>query len=297
MTRALLPACLLAALAGCAWRGHPQAAAAPHYLVGTPYQAGGVWRYPREQFDLDQTGLASRTTRIKGLTADGERADPAAMAAAHPTLQLPAVVQVTNLDNGLQVLVRVNDRGPAQPGRVIALTPRAIQLLGGGSAAALRVRVTVLPAESLRLAAELGGAEAPHLVLAVVPAGEVRQEPLPAPGAAPHAGLPAAAPVSARAAAPEPPPVPLRLPETVTQVPPRPGTLYVEVARFARLEYANLLQMRIRSLGAEVATDYDAPRDRPYRVRIGPLPDVASADAVLARTIASGMTDARIVAE
>ena len=39
------------------------------------------------------------------------------MAAAHPTLQLPAIARVTDLDTGLQVLVRVNDRGPAERGR------------------------------------------------------------------------------------------------------------------------------------------------------------------------------------
>ncbi len=144
----------------------------PHYVLGAPYQAGGVWRYPRERFDDDETGLAS-VTDARGLTADGEAADPQAMAAAHPTLQLPAIVQVTNLDTGYQVLVRVNDRGPVNPGRIIALTPRVMTLLQAQGQAAVRVRVSELPAESARLSLDLGSA--PVLALAAVPAGTVAQ--------------------------------------------------------------------------------------------------------------------------
>ena len=60
---------------------------------------------------------------------------------------------------GDQVLVRVNDRGPALRGRVIALTPRAIALLGGGNASVLRVRVQVQETESRQLVAALAGAD------------------------------------------------------------------------------------------------------------------------------------------
>ena len=54
---------------------------------------------------------------------------------------------------------------------------------------------------------------------------------------------------------------------------------------------------RLSSLGAQTSTSYDAPRDRAYRVRIGPLGSVAAADAMLDRTIRAGVNDARIVAE
>ena len=189
--RALL---LAAVLAGCVRPPAESAAVvAPHYVVGAPYQAGGIWRYPREQFDYDETGLAAIATRLAGLTADGEAADGSAMAAAHPTLQLPAIVQVTNLDTGYQVLVRVNDRGPANPGRLIALTPRAMALLGAAGQAALRVRVAVLPPESEALALDLGGNAAPVLALAVVPAAEVTQKSL-----APPSGIAAAPPRATR---------------------------------------------------------------------------------------------------
>ncbi|MFC7551974.1 septal ring lytic transglycosylase RlpA family protein [Pseudoroseomonas wenyumeiae] len=85
---------------------------------------GGVWSYPREDFALRETGLATviPDPRPGRATADGEIYDPALLTAAHRTLQLPAILVVTNLENGLSLRVRVNDRGPAQSGRVVALS-------------------------------------------------------------------------------------------------------------------------------------------------------------------------------
>lgn len=56
------------------------------------------------------------------LTANGEIYDMYQMSAAHKTLPLPSFVRVTNLKNGKQVVVRVNDRGPFHSGRVIDLS-------------------------------------------------------------------------------------------------------------------------------------------------------------------------------
>lgn len=288
------------ALSGCIPAGSPpEAGAGVHYVVGQPYQAGGVWRYPRERFDYDATGLATTDRRTAGVTADGEAVDPHALAAAHPTLQLPAIARVTSLESGYQVLVRINDRGPADPGRLIALSPRAMALLRAADPAALRVRVEVLPAESLQLAASLGGAEAPRLALAVVPVGEVARESLPPPpGTVQAAPRPLAGPApAAKALGETAPAVPLHLPETVTRTAPRPTSLYVEIAQFGHGDAADLLQRRLAPLGAVLAVDYAAPADRAYRVRIGPLGGVSDADATLARVIAAGATDAHIVAE
>jgi len=55
-------------------------------------------------------------------TSNGEPYDMYAMTAAHKTLPLPAYVQVTNLKNGRNVVVRVNDRGPFKDGRIIDLS-------------------------------------------------------------------------------------------------------------------------------------------------------------------------------
>src|SRR4029077_19560470 len=63
-------------------------------------------------------------------TATGETYDMYAMTAAHPTLPLPSYAKVTNVATGRSVVVRVNDRGPFHPGRVIDLSYAAAYRLG-----------------------------------------------------------------------------------------------------------------------------------------------------------------------
>jgi rare lipoprotein A len=62
-------------------------------------------------------------------TASGEDFDMYDMTAAHPTLPLGSYVRVTNLRNGRAVVVKVNDRGPIVPGRIIDLSYGAAQVL------------------------------------------------------------------------------------------------------------------------------------------------------------------------
>ena len=63
-------------------------------------------------------------------TANGEPYDQDAMTAAHKTLPMPSYVEVTNLENGRQVVLRINDRGPFVGNRIIDLSRRSAQLLG-----------------------------------------------------------------------------------------------------------------------------------------------------------------------
>src|SRR5436190_11025173 len=63
-------------------------------------------------------------------TSTGEPYDMYAMTAAHPTLALPSYARVTNLANGRSVVVRVNDRGPFHPGRIIDLSYAAAHRIG-----------------------------------------------------------------------------------------------------------------------------------------------------------------------
>ncbi|MDR0219645.1 MAG: endolytic peptidoglycan transglycosylase RlpA [Enterobacteriaceae bacterium] len=71
-----------------------------------------------------QTGYASQSGEgMTGrLTAIGERANPYALTASHPTLPIPSYVRVTNLSNGRMMVVRVNDRGPYKPGKIVELS-------------------------------------------------------------------------------------------------------------------------------------------------------------------------------
>ena len=65
------------------------------------------------------------------------------MTAAHRSLPFGTIVRVTNSQNDRSVVVRINDRGPFTPGRVIDLTPAAARALGFSGLA--RVRLSVVP--------------------------------------------------------------------------------------------------------------------------------------------------------
>ena len=65
-----------------------------------------------------------------GRTANGERALPGRLTAAHRTLPFGTLVKVTHKTSGKSDVVRINDRGPFKKGRVIDLTPAAARVLG-----------------------------------------------------------------------------------------------------------------------------------------------------------------------
>ena len=77
-----------------------------------------------------ETGIASVYGYDGQKTANGERANPQGLTAAHKTLPFGTMVTVVNKKNGRQVTVRINDRGPFIRGRIIDLTPAAASQLG-----------------------------------------------------------------------------------------------------------------------------------------------------------------------
>jgi rare lipoprotein A len=77
-------------------------------------------------------------------TASGERYDMNALTCAHPTLPFGTRLRVVNLDNDREVEVRVNDRGPVAPGRIIDLSYAAARALGAVGAGLVPVRLTIL---------------------------------------------------------------------------------------------------------------------------------------------------------
>ncbi len=211
---------------------------------------------------------------------------------------MPSVVRVTNLETGLELEVRVNDRGPANPGRLVELSRRAAELLGVRPGGTAQVRVAVVAEASRALAAGLPNPEAPRIEVATAPVGNVMREDLAPPAGAtqasrvrearplPTAGRPAeVGPASAAA--------PARLPERVSRVAPQPGRLYVEAASFSTRALADRQAARI---GGRV--DAIGPRGREsYRVRIGPLQNVTEADRALEATLRAGVSEARIVVD
>ena len=117
----------------------------PDHRGGTwkPYQVNGQWYYPADEPDYDQIGIASwYGDAFNGKpTADGEIFDTQAYTAAHKTLPLPSIVEVTNLDNGRSMQLRLNDRGPFVGDRLIDLSKGAADKLGILRPGLARVRV------------------------------------------------------------------------------------------------------------------------------------------------------------
>jgi peptidoglycan lytic transglycosylase len=77
-------------------------------------------------------------------TANGEKMNAGALAAAHRTLPFGTMVKVDNLANGRSVVVRINDRGPYIGGRVIDLTRGAAERIGMIHSGTAKVRITVI---------------------------------------------------------------------------------------------------------------------------------------------------------
>jgi rare lipoprotein A len=110
----------------------PAGGPSPHFKIGQPYRINGTWYYPEFVTEYEAVGVASwyGHSYHGRLTANGEVYDMYALTAAHPTLQLPSVVEVVNLENGRSLVLRVNDRGPFVDDRLIDLSLAAARALG-----------------------------------------------------------------------------------------------------------------------------------------------------------------------
>ncbi|MDV6329379.1 septal ring lytic transglycosylase RlpA family protein [Asticcacaulis sp. 201] len=133
----------------------PHVAKDPHYNSGTsrPYTVRGKTYYPRvPDTGHSETGVASwyAGESPNRTTANGEVFVPDGISAAHKTFPLPSIAEVTNLDTGKTIRVRVNDRGPFVDDRVMDLSRGAAKALGVYASGTAHVRITWLgPADPM----------------------------------------------------------------------------------------------------------------------------------------------------
>jgi rare lipoprotein A len=267
-------------LAACATPSKPPASASlpvpakpgvPGVKIGKPYQVFGVTYYPADDRGYDQVGIASwyGPTFHEKATANGEIYDQDDVTAAHKTLPMPSWVEVTNLDNGRTLVVRINDRGPFVDGRIIDLSRRSAQLLGVDRPGLARVRVKRVFPEG-DWARETPAK--PVLVAAL---------PVVAPAA------PAAEPVVTAAAAPSP--VLVDLPGPVGAA--AAAARFIQVAALSDEGRARALASVLGDFGPAGA--YAAPNGL-WRVRIGPL-DAERAASLVEDVRAAGYPQARVL--
>ncbi len=139
-------------LAGCA--SGPRTPVKGVFKSSRPYTVRGGYYEPQQYYEYDESGLASwYGPGFHGRPkATGVRFDQWGISAAHRTLPLPTVVKVTNLENGRQLKLIVDDRGPyTYKGRIIDLSVGAAKALGTYSKGIARVRVQSVVDESMAL--------------------------------------------------------------------------------------------------------------------------------------------------
>lgn len=110
--------------------------------TGEPYTIAGQKFEPRDDNTFDETGYASISDEADGAqTSNGEYYRSGAVSASHRILPVPSYVEITHLETGKTILVRINDRGPMALNRVSEVSPGAARLLGLSGSGSFPVRV------------------------------------------------------------------------------------------------------------------------------------------------------------
>lgn len=231
-------------------------------------------------------------------TANGEIFDQAALTAAHPSLPLPSVVQVTNAATGRDVIVRVNDRGPFEDGASFQVSRQVARALGfeGAGQAQLTFRL-VGQAASEAPKPRSDVKQAPVPVLASLTLVQTPQDELLGGDELAGGASWSPAPAKPRKAVDWPePPADWGVSSVPTKVSASPaGKHFVQLASFSDIGNAETLYRGLQAdLPVEIVparvngTDY-------FRVRVGPLASRESAQQLRDRLNAEGKGDGRVV--
>jgi rare lipoprotein A len=280
--------------------------------IGAPYQVGNVNYVPADVTAYDEVGYASwYGAELQGRnTANGEVFLSQSITGAHKTLPMPSYVEVTSLDTGRTILVRVNDRGPFANDRLIDLSEGAAKQLGMNAQGIAGVRVRKVNPPEQERAMLRSGQSAPSRLDTPESLLKVLREKLgkqPRPTSVAVAPRPVTAPPATR---PTPPPSPqqsgdgrfVREGASTPRVTPRPAAspspapaaaagYVVQVAAFSSRARADELA---RKIGARVAASGDG---RLFRVRYGPFASETDGQRALADARKRGYPQARLFRE
>ena len=269
--------------------------------IGSPFTVVGTTYTPADTMSYDEVGYAGFYGQELGgrPTANGETFIPGGISIAHKTLPMPSYVEVTALDTGRTILVRVNDRGPFANDRLIDLSEGAARQLGISEqgVAGVRVRKVNPPEqeravlrEGLRVAERI---ETPESLLKVL-RDKLAKQPKPAAVVGNRAAMQSAPTPHASgegrfiregAGAPAWATQPSGVSKPVAAA---AGGYVVQVAAFSARSRADQLA---RKLGATVVATANG---KLFRVRLGPYASEAEADRGLATAKARGYPQARL---
>lgn len=268
-------------------------------VVGEPYRVAGIAYTPEDVLNYDQVGFIA--------------ADPAgggAASGAHHTLPLPSYVEVTSLETGRTILVRVERRGPMDSNALLALSDGAMSQLGATPNTPVRVR-RVNPPEDQRALLRAGAPADPRIdtPMSLV---EILKRKLPGPGASGLAIVNVSPEVAATPTSPQPVMVaieanrPIRATGSAPALPPLDGAATIDTsptqpsepvptANGAFVVQAAAFSTAERARDAASALDGKVSQSGAYwRVRTGPFATRKEAEASLAKVRSAGYRDARI---
>lgn len=239
------------------------------YKVGKPYQVAGIWYVPKEEPNYDATGVASwygQDFHAKA-TANGEVFDMNAVSAAHTTLPMPSMVEVTNLENGRKIMVRVNDRGPFVGGRLIDLSYEAARQLGYERKGLANVRVRYVGPAPMGVGDGMRYASASSSPTAAAPIAV------------------AAAPIAAR---PLPPPSPVSSQALAPVAAPRPTQYASSQYAAAPANYAPTARPDYRAPATSYPPSYSVASSSTYRVQAAAFSDASRAQQAVSQLAGTG---------
>lgn len=266
--------------------------------IGKPYTINGKRFYPKDVASYERTGIASwyGPKFHRRMTSNGEWFDMNDLTAAHTTLPLPSYVKVTNMSNGKEAVLRVNDRGPFAHNRIIDLSKRSSEILGFKGKGTQKVKVVYLGKAPLnhdgthlaamnrkhlrssdytRVASAMRYSHQPQTQFAQADQVVPRSEPTPQP-------------VQAVAAA-DSNPVPVPASDN--------GSFFVQAASFSNSDNAERAKFALGSLGPVSVSPVTVGANTFYRVRVGPLDNENFAYEIADLVRAQGMHGARVVAD
>jgi rare lipoprotein A len=263
--------------------------------IGSPFMVAGTSYTPVDSPNYDEVGYASfYGQELAGKpTANGESFLPGGISAAHKTLPMPSYVEVTALDTGRTILLRINDRGPFADDRLIDLSEGAARQLGitGQGVSGVRVR-RVNPPEQERAVLRQGLPAAERLAtpLSLLTILREKLAALQRPSAALAAATAAmkAIPETKQSAVTEPAPRVAPTPQAPKPTASDAGGYVVQMAAFSSRSRAATLAQKLE---ANVAESADG---KLFRVRYGPYASQAEAQRGLATAKARGYPQARL---